>query len=48
MAAAHHELIQRLNALERTYDERFKIVFHAIRKLMEPPVRPKRRIGFHP
>ena len=35
--ASHWELAQRLNALERTYDARFRVVFDAIRALMEPP-----------
>jgi hypothetical protein len=35
--ASHWELAQRLNALERTYDTRFRVVFDAIRALMEPP-----------
>jgi len=49
MIATHHALGEQLNALERKYDVRFKVVFDAIRALMEPAVtRPKRRIGFHP
>jgi len=34
--------------LERKYDAQFKIVFDAIRELMEPSgLRKKGRIGFH-
>ena len=44
--ASHQELAQRLNALEKTYDTRFRVVFDAIRALMEPPKTPRRRIGF--
>jgi phage regulator Rha-like protein len=44
--ASHRELAQRLNALEKTYDARFRVVFDAIRALMNPPKRPRRRIGF--
>jgi hypothetical protein len=44
--ASHRELAQRLNALEKTYDARFRAVFDAIRALMEPPKTPRRRIGF--
>ena len=45
--AAHAELARKLDALERKYDAQFKVVFDAIRHLMEPPAEPKRgRIGF--
>jgi hypothetical protein len=44
--ASHRELAQRLNALENTYDARFRVVFDAIRALMEPSRKPRRRIGF--
>ena len=45
--AAHKELAQKLEALENRYDAQFKVVFDAIRKLMEPTtVPPNRRIGF--
>jgi len=44
--ASHRELAQRLYALETTYDARFRVVFDAIRALMEPPKSPRRRIGF--
>jgi hypothetical protein len=32
--------------LEKKYDAEFRVVFDAIRKLMEPAERPKQRIGF--
>jgi hypothetical protein len=40
------DLARRLDALEKKYDSQFKVVFDAIRQLMEPPSRPERRIGF--
>jgi hypothetical protein len=43
---SHRELAHRLNALEKTYDEGFRVVFEAIRALMKPPKTPRRRIGF--
>jgi hypothetical protein len=49
MLASHADLARKLRALEKKYDAQFKIVFDAIRQLMEPPPeleRPKRRIGF--
>jgi hypothetical protein len=47
MLAAHADLARKLDALEKKYDAQFKVVFDAIRQLMEPPPQPKRgRIGF--
>lgn len=44
---AHKELARQLNGMEKKYDAQFKIVFDAIRQLMEPPpVQPKRSIGY--
>lgn len=48
MLAANKDLSRRLDALERRYDGRFKLVFDAIRGLMAPPTKPSRRIGFTP
>lgn len=42
----HKELATKLNALERKYDDQFRVVFDAIRQLMTPPVEKKRKIGF--
>ena len=47
MLLSNTELARKLNALEKKYDAQFKIVFVAIRELMTPPEKPKRRIGFH-
>lgn len=45
--AANKELSRRLDRMEKDYDTKFKMVFDAIRKLMEPPpVPPKRQIGY--
>jgi len=46
MVASHKELAKKLEALEKKYDAQFKIVFDAIHALLEPPKKPKRRIGF--
>lgn len=47
LAISHADLAQRLDELEARYDVQFKVVFEAIRKLMEPvPAPPRRRIGF--
>lgn len=45
--ASHKDLARKLAVLESKYDAQFRVVFDAIRKLMEPPVKPRRPIGFH-
>jgi hypothetical protein len=47
IVTSNEEPARKLAALERKYDTRFKVVFDAIREMMMPPVKPKRRIGFH-
>lgn len=45
----HKQLRDKIESLEKKYDGQFKIVFDAIKQLLEPPPeKPKRRIGFHP
>ena len=45
--ATHRDLARKLEVLEKKYDAQFRVVFDAIRKLMEPPPAPRsRRIGF--
>jgi hypothetical protein len=48
--AENADLARRLDELEKKYDVQFKVVFDAIRKLMQPPEPEpkKRRIGFGP
>ncbi len=46
MIASHKDLARRLDDLEKKYDAQFKMVFDAIRQLMAPPEKPKRKIGF--
>jgi hypothetical protein len=49
IAATHKDLVQKLEQMESTYDRKFKVVFDAIRELMEPPICSSRRqIGFIP
>jgi hypothetical protein len=45
---ANRDLARKIEALERKYDERFAIVFEAIKQLIAPPAPPKKQIGFHP
>ncbi|HTX76473.1 MAG TPA: ORF6N domain-containing protein [Terracidiphilus sp.] len=44
--ASHRDLARRLDELESKYDEQFRAVFEAIRELMRPPEKSRRRIGF--
>jgi len=48
MMASHADLARKLSAMERQYDQQFKVVFDAIRQLMTPAEPKKgRKIGFH-
>lgn len=47
IVGSNEELARKLAVLERKYDTQFKVVFDAIREMMMPPVKAKRRIGFH-
>jgi phage regulator Rha-like protein len=48
MLLTHKDLKQKIEVMEEKYDGQFKIVFDAIRQLLTPHEKPKRRIGFHP
>ena len=47
MIESHKDLKRKLEDMEKKYDGQFQIVFEAIKKLIEPEVRPKRKIGFY-
>jgi len=46
MLLSHEELARKLDALEERYDSQFKVIFDALRALMAPKVKEKRRMGF--
>jgi hypothetical protein len=46
MLSTHADLAKKLEALENKYDSQFRVVFDAIRALMDEPVKPRRKIGF--
>ena len=46
LLASHVELARKLADLEKKYDAEFRVVFEAIRALMQPPEPPRKRIGF--
>lgn len=48
--ASHKELAEKLSELERKigkHDEAIDAIFEAIRQLMTPPAKKRRKIGFH-
>ena len=46
MLASNAQLARKLKTLEKKYDDQFKVVFEAIRQLMAPTEKKKRKIGF--
>ena len=49
VVASVASLARKLAELEQRYDGQFKVVFDAIRQLMEPPSLPEhKRVGFQP
>src|SRR3990172_5532057 len=46
MLMTHKELQRKIEEMEKKYDPQFKIVFDAIKQLLTPPVKPRRKIGF--
>ena len=47
MLGSHEDLRRKIENMEAKYDYQFKVVFDAIKELLTPPEKPKRRIGFH-
>jgi hypothetical protein len=46
LLATHADLARKLDDLEKRYDAQFRVVFDALRQLIEPPEPPRKRIGF--
>ena len=46
MLLTHKDLKQKIEAMEKKYDYQFTIVFDAIKQLLEPPTKAKKKIGF--
>lgn len=46
MLSTHEDLRRKIEAMERKYDHQFKVVFDAIKQLLEVESKPKRKIGF--
>ena len=47
MLESNKDLRRKVEEMENNYDAQFKAVFEAIKKLIEPEVKPKRKIGFY-
>ena len=48
MFGTHRDLKQKIDQMEKKYDRQFRMVFEAIKQLLEPPIKPKEPIGFRP
>jgi hypothetical protein len=48
LLASNAELNRRLDDLEQNYDAKFRVVFDAIRTLLNSPDKKTRKIGFRP
>jgi phage regulator Rha-like protein len=46
MLSTHEGLRRKVEAMERKYDRQFKVVFDAIKQLIDIESKPKRKIGF--
>lgn len=46
MLSTHKDLKRKIEEMEERYDEQFRIVFEAIKQLIETEGKPKRKIGF--
>jgi len=46
MMMSYKELQKKIVSIEEKYDKQFKVVFDALRVLIEPPEKPKKRIGY--
>ena len=46
LIASNKVLREKIEKLESKYDQQFKVVFEAIKRLLQPPTRPSGKIGF--
>ena len=46
MLSTHEKLKRKIEAMEREYDSQFRVVFEAIKQLIETKDNPQRKIGF--
>lgn len=46
--STHKDLARKIEELEKKFDRQFAVVFDALRQLMQPPEKPKLKMGFRP
>lgn len=46
LISSHKELVEQLNKVEKKYDEQFKLVFEALRQIIQKDSEPRKRIGY--
>ena len=46
MLVSYKDINRKIENMERKYDSKFKIVFEAIKQLLQPAKKPKKKIGF--
>ncbi len=46
MLSTHEDLRRKIEAMEKKYDQQFKVVFDAIKQLLDVKTKPRRKIGF--
>lgn len=46
LLSSHTDILHKVENMEKKYDSQFKVVFDAIRKMMEPPQKTIHKIGF--
>lgn len=46
MAVNYGDLLQRIESMEKKYNEQFKVVFDALRNLLHAEEKPRKKIGF--
>jgi hypothetical protein len=44
----HADLKRKIDEMEKKYDRQFKTIFDIIKKMLEPPKEPEKKIGFRP
>lgn len=46
LISTHKDLVNKINELEKRYDEQFKLIFTALRQLIQTENEPRKRIGY--
>ena len=46
MLSTHEDLKEKMETMEKKYDQQFQVIFEAIKQLLETEAKPKKKIGF--